>query len=137
MNSTEIRISILFQYYRAAFNGKGYGEREENPQLTETPKNVINANLNYLIDKGLINGNKHYFNEEIVPITTDITAYGMDVVEKIMENALPELEVEVKTEIESQTQTDQKVNSLYEKCVKIAHMCEVVVNVAGPIFAAL
>ena len=61
MNNDEIRLSILFQYYRAMFNGKGYGTREENPELKDIPNNIIQANELYLVDKNLINGQKAYF----------------------------------------------------------------------------
>lgn len=137
MNNDEIRLSILFQFYRAAFNGKGYGDREENPELKDIPHEVITPNLIYLVDKNLINGKKYYTSGGVHASTSDITAWGMDIVEKIMNNSLDELDQEVTSEIKKEESTNKRLEKFYEKCVKVVPMCEVAVKVAGMVFANL
>lgn len=138
MNNDEIRLSILAQYYRAMFNGKGYGEREENPELKDIPKNIINANRVYLVDKNLINGQKHYStNGGVVVTTSDITARGMDVIEKIMNTSLDSIDDSINSEIKQEDSTSKRFEKFYEKCVKIQPMCEIAVKVANTIFSNL
>ena len=137
MNNDEIRLSILFQYYRAAFNGKGYGDREENPELKNIPREVITPNQVYLVDKNLINGKKLYTSGGVSVSTSDITAWGMDIVEKIMNKSLDELDQDVSSEIMKEDLNNKKLDKFYEKCVKVALMCDIAVKVAGIIFSGL
>ena len=137
MNNNEIRLSILIQYYRAMFNGKVYGKREENEELEGISSGVINANMIYLIDKQLINGSKQYYNKGIGVTSVDITALGMDIVEEIMDKSLEKIDQTHAAEIQMESQTDKKLDKFYEKCIKIAPMCETVVRIAGAIFSAL
>ena len=137
MNNDEIRLSILCQHYRAMFNGKSYEIGEENPELGEIPRNIIKANKAYLVDKNLINGRKIYFGKELIVLTSDITAWGMDVVEKIMNTSINELDSSVSTEINQEDSPYKKFEKFCEKCVKSASMCEVVVKVANMIFSGL
>ncbi|MGI0075655.1 MAG: hypothetical protein ACREA5_06900, partial [Nitrosotalea sp.] len=78
MNNDQIRLSILYQYYRAKFNGKDFGENEENLELSDIPHEILNANLDYLVEKRLINGTKEYTGAGVVIFTSDITASGID-----------------------------------------------------------
>jgi len=61
----------------------------------------------------------------------------MDIVEKIMNNSLDELDQEVTSEIKKEESTNKRLEKFYEKCVKVAPMCEVAVKVAGMVFANL
>lgn len=137
MNNDEIRLSILSQYYRAAFNGKGYGREEENPELEGIPDAIINANTIYLIDKRLINGDKRYIGSGPIASPSDITAWGMDVVENIMNKSLNEMNNKVSKEIEKTDSTAGKFSKFYEKCIKVAPMCETAVKAAHLIFSSL
>lgn len=137
MNNDEIRLSILFQFYRAMFNGKSYGMREENTELKDIPRNIINANEIYLVDKNLINGTKTYTSGGVLVSTSDITAWGMDIVEKIMNVSLSKLDTSINLEMEKENSTDKKLQKFYEMCVKSAPMCEVAVKVAAIIFSSL
>ena len=137
MNNNEIRLSILFQYYRAKFNGKGYGHREENPEIKEIPHEIINANFEYLIDKGLIRGTKSYTTGGIAVFPSDITARGMDIVEKIIDETTTQLESPITTEINKENTTPKKMEKLNEICLKYSAVFDVVVKVAGTIFSNL
>jgi len=137
MNNDEIRLSILSQYYRAVFNGKGYGSEEENPELEGIPDEIINANMIYLIDKRLINGDKRYTRAGPVVFTSDITAWGMDVVENIMNKSLNEMNNNVSKEIEKTDSTADKFTKFYETCIRVAPMCETAVKAAHLIFSSL
>lgn len=135
MNNDEIRLSILIQYYKAMFNSGGYGRDEKNDELKEISSNVINANMVYLIDKQLINGSKDYVSSGVIVTPADITARGMDVVEKIMKDSLESIDQKYASEIQKESQTDKKLNVFYEKCIKIYPMCETVVKIASIIFS--
>lgn len=137
MNNDQIRLSILYQYYRAKFNGKGYGEREENKELKDVPREIINANLDYLVDKGLINGEKTYVSGGILVIGSDITARGVDVVENILNQSLENLEQSISLEIKKENTTNKKLDKLYEICTKAEPVLEIVLKIAGVIFSNL
>ncbi|MHB8545211.1 MAG: hypothetical protein ACYDAJ_00390 [Nitrosotalea sp.] len=137
MNNEQIRLSILSQYYRAKFNGKGYGEREENPELKNIPRETINANMEYLVDKGLINGKKTYVSGGIMVSPTDITARGMDVVENILKQSLEKLDQNVISEIKKESSTNKKLDKLFEISSKAEPVLEIVVKIAGMIFSNL
>ena len=137
MNNTEIRLSILCQYYKADFNGKGYGSREKNPEIRDVPKEILNANLGYLIEKKLINGKKIYFGRGIVASPTDITDHGIDVVESIMENSLDQLDTKASSDIKKEDSTSKRLEMFYEMCVKAPPMCEIAVKVTGAILENL
>jgi hypothetical protein len=136
MNNDQIRLSILYQYYRAMFNGQR--DRLENPELKDIPDTVINANLVYLLDKGLINGGKSYSDDgQAYATPIDITARGMDVVENILNQSLEKLDQNVSSEIKKESTTNKKLDKLYEKCAKVEPVLEIVVKIAGMIFSNL
>lgn len=137
MNNDQIRLSILSQYYRAKFNGKDFGENEENLELKNIPPETINANLGYLVEKRLINGKKEYTGAGVVIFTSDITAYGIDIVERILNQSLPELDQNVSSEIKQESTTDKKFNKLYEISAKVEPVLNIVINVTGMIFSNL
>lgn len=103
-------------------------QREENPELQNIPENLINANLVYLIDKHLINGKKYYTADGVLPSATDITAWGMDIVEKILNKSLNSLDNSISSEINNEETTVKKLDKFYEKCVKIQPMCDIAVG---------
>lgn len=137
MNNDEIRLSILSQYYRAKFNGKGYGEREENLELKEIPHDIINANLEYLVDKGLINGKKSYTTGGIIVFPSDITARGMDIVEMIVKESLTKLELPIVAEIKNEGTTPKMLEKLNEKCLKYSAVLDIVIKATGMILSSL
>ena len=61
----------------------------------------------------------------------------MDIVEKIMNDSLDELEQDVSSEIRKEDLTNKRLEKFYEKCVKVAPMCDIAVKVAGIIFSGL
>lgn len=98
MNNDRIRFSILCQCYRAKFNGKRPPYNLDLDGVDEITKNV---NLVYLLDKGLISGDKSYSaSGSVSVIGADITADGMDQVEEIVRGLLDDLKPDIKTEIE-------------------------------------
>lgn len=137
MNNDQIRLSILSQYYRAKFNGKGYGSKEENLELKEIPHEIINANLEYLVDKGLINGKKSYTTGGIIVFPSDITARGMDIIEKILNQSLTELDQNISAEIKKESTTNKKLDKLSEISAKAEPVLNILINVAGMIFSNL
>ncbi len=60
-----------------------------------------NVNIEYLVDKGLINGTKQYVGDGSVNVfPADITADGMDQVEETVRGLLDDLKPDVKAGIE-------------------------------------
>lgn len=138
MNNDQIRLTILHQYYKAMFDGKGQTEIKDNYGLKDIPQTVINANLIWLIDKRLINGERRYAsNGQVFAITSDITAWGMDVVESILNQSVEKLDPTITSEIKNETTTNKKFDKLYEMCVKVEPVFEIVAKVAGLIFTNL
>lgn len=137
MNTDQIRLSILFQYYRAMFDGQR-GSLEQNLALKDIPYEIINANLVWLLDKQLINGQKRYADDgrvHVIPI--DITANGMDIIEKILNQSLTELDQNISSEIKKENTLMEKLDKLSEICTKIQPVFEIVVKIAGMIFSNL
>lgn len=98
MNNDRIRFSILCQYYRAKFSGKRPPYNLELDGVDEINKNV---NIEYLVDKGLINGTKQYVGDGSVNVfPADITADGMDQVEETVRGLLDDLKPDVKAGVE-------------------------------------
>lgn len=87
MHNDEIRLALLAQYYRAMLANK-CGMPDRNPSLKGISEPVINANMYYLIDKGLIDGTIQYMGSNMLPLPSVITAHGMDVIEEIMDKSL-------------------------------------------------
>ena len=86
VNNDEIRLSILCQVYNAKFSG--FRLRVLDLKLKDIRSTVIDVNLEYLLDKGLIQGGKIQTNEFTAVVLDDITATGIDVVENIMKQSL-------------------------------------------------
>lgn len=137
MDNDQIRLSLLCQYYRAMYNGKGYGQLEENPELVNIPDPIMTANLSYLVDKRLINGEKTYVSGGVIVTTSDITAWGMDVVENILNKTLDQLDQKVSSEINKEESTNKKLDKFYEICVNVQPMYDIAVKVAGLVFQHL
>ena len=134
VNNDEIRLSILCQYYRARYSGK---IRPAKLDLDGVDHATVDANMGYLVGKGLINGKTNYTSGGNVFVTTgDITYRGTEVVEDIMKRSLHELEPAIRDEIKGEESDGKMLDKLYEKCVKSAPVCEVVVKVAHAILTA-
>ena len=135
MNNDEIRLSILCQYYKARYAGKTKPARLE---LDGVDHSTVDANMGYLVGKGLINGKSNYTSGMNVFVTTgDITYLGMEVVEDILKTSLGELEPNIRDEIEKEKSDGKMIGKLYEKCVKSAPVCEAVVKVTHVILFAM
>ena len=136
MNNDEIRLSVLCQCYMSKFGGAKsvYPEKLELQDVDEITRDV---NLEYLMDKGLLVGGKLRGNHRTMITAVNITAWGMDVVEDIVNRSLDELEPGLRQEVEKEGDTHKRLNTLYEKCVKSAPVCEAVAKVAHAILVAL
>ena len=137
MNNNEIRLSLLCHFYKAKFRGNCFLLEDEDKEIGNIDEMVLEANLGYLVEKNLINGKKRYKDDDVLVITQDITAHGMDVVEKIMDQSLDKLDSSIKLEISKEEFPIKKFDKFYEKCIKSAPMWEVLIKVANGIFPSL
>ncbi|MGI0047863.1 MAG: hypothetical protein ACREBB_11865 [Nitrosotalea sp.] len=138
MDYDEIRLSILRQFYSAMYDGEHSVNVRNNPELKDVPEPVVTANLVYLYDKGLINGEKRYAdNGRVVVFSADITARGMDIVEMIVKQSLDRLEPPVIAKINEETTTPKKLEKLNEICKQYSAVFDVVIKVVGMIFSNL
>jgi len=136
VDNDEIRLSVLCQCYINKFKGKGWNHPHEL-ELQNVDEITRDVNLEYLIDKGLLNGHKLSANGRVIIPTVSITAWGMDVVEDIMKQSLDKLEPNLRKEVEREGDTHKMLDRLYEKCVKSAPACADVVKATHAILAAL
>lgn len=138
IDNNQIRLSILSQFYMAMFNGEGGPRVNDNPELKGISEPVITANLVYLLDKGLINGEKRYADSgRAVVFTSDITAKGMDIIESIINQSIDKLEPQISAEIKTENTTPKRFEKLNDVCQKNAPILDVVIKVAGIIFSNL
>jgi len=136
-SNDEIRLAILCEFYNALHSEKSYGDIGNIPELEGHSTNIINANLIYLIDKGLIRGDISYTSSGAIPFTNRITANGIDIVEEIVKQSENSLEDDISEKLKKVSATSEKVLKFTELCVRTASMCQTAVNVAHDILSGL
>ena len=117
MDRRELRFRILFEYYRLHHERKDYNPSEleyKNLGLNETE--ILSAE-NYLIETGHLRGKNEEFGGLRYPIPSivDIAVKGIDLVEKIMDEVLEEVDI---VEDSSSVGTTQKITLFASKCLK-------------------
>ena len=137
VNNDEIRLSILHQLYRAKFSKNPHVLAHEF-ELQNVDYVDIVANLEYLLDKNLIEGDKKYTdNGEVFISYVNINAWGMDVVEDIAKRSLEKLDSSVKAELEKEANTQNVLAKLHEKFADTASVWQPFVQVANTVFSSL
>jgi len=137
LNNDEIRLAILCEFYNALHSDKSYGEVRDINQLKKESPSIIDANVIYLTDKGLIEGEISYTTGGIHPTPSRITAHGMDIVEEIVKRSENEVETEISEKLKEKNITAEKVLKFTELCVKAASMCQTAVNITHGILMGL
>lgn len=136
MINTEIRLAILAHYYEALYSEQGMGN--EIKQLKNLSDAEISVNKIYLIDKKLIEGDLEYIDSgRPMVFVSRITAHGMDIVEKIMNESLDEFNPNDRSEMQKEFQTNNRFDKFYKKSIQVGTMIEIVVKVANQILPAL
>ena len=136
VNNDEIRLSILCQCYMSKFKEEE-SIHPKNLELGDIDEITRSVNLEYLVDKRLLNGYKASYSGRTIIPAVNITAWGMDVVEDIMKQSLGKLDPGVRSEIEKEGSDGKMIGKLYERCVRSVPVCEAVVKVAHAALAAL
>lgn len=134
MDNYEIRLVLLAQYYRVMFESNKCGSLPRDPLLKDISGPVINANMYYLIEKGLMDGHILYQGPQLYPIFSKITPHGIDMIEGIMERSLGTMQTKEAIEIAKEHDPSTKFNRFYDMCIRAAPFCEAVVNVARAAF---
>jgi hypothetical protein len=138
MDNDQIRLSILRQFYNSMYTGQGHPNVRNNPELAGILEPVIEANVLYLWDKGLIEGEKVVEDGgRSFVVTSDITSRGMDVVESIVNRSLSEIKPDVSKEIKEETTPNGKLDKLYEACKKATPVAETVMSIVRLILSGL
>ncbi|MDE1764433.1 MAG: hypothetical protein KGH88_09375, partial [Thaumarchaeota archaeon] len=73
----------------------------------------------------------------IIVFPSDITARGMDIVERIVNESVDKLEPQMGAEINKENTTPKRLAKLNEICQKYSGIIDVVIKVAGTIFSSL
>ncbi|MDD9810089.1 MAG: hypothetical protein OXU25_09795 [Thaumarchaeota archaeon] len=132
MNNAEIRLRMLFGCYAETYYGRGsfeYLGGLEGVKLT-----VKMANRAYLIDRGLVNGDvDEYPDGTLYAETGRILPAGVDIVERITRGSIGGLGDRLSREILGAPDTHR---AFWEKCVNVATVCKVAVEVAVQVFAS-
>ena len=134
VDNHEIRLVLLAQHYRAMFESNECGSLPPDPQLKGISRAVINANMYYLIDKGLMDGRVQYQGPHMFPFFSKITAHGMDVIEGIMDKSLQAMRTREAIEISKEHDPGTKFGKFYDLCMRAAPFCDTVASVARAAF---
>jgi len=133
----EIRLILICEYYNALFSGKQVRNYHQISSLTNITDSVINANVIYLIDKGLLRGEISYTTSGAIPFITRITDLGIDKVELIVKRSENEVDENIANKIKQAGTTAEKVLTFTESCLKLGSICKIAVEHAHEIFSSL
>jgi len=133
----EIRLILLCEYYNALFSGKQVRNYYQIFSLTNILDSVIDANVIYLIDKGLLRGEISYTIVGAIPFVSRITDLGINKVELIVKRSENELEEPIAQQLKQASTTSEKVLKFTENCLKVGSICKIVVEHAHNIFSSL
>jgi len=116
----EIRWKILCIYYDQLYSKDRSGGDPVYKFAKEEgiDQNIVDANVIYLIDEGLLRGDISYTSSGGHPFVTRIYSSGMKLVEKLYEKSQKNLEPEIKSKLDSiQSKTD-RVLTWIQLCIK-------------------
>ena len=133
----EIRLILLCEYYNALFSGKQVRNHYQIFSLTNILDSVIDANVIYLIDKGLLRGEISYTIIGAIPFVSRITDLGINKVELIVKQSENELEEPIAQQLKQASTTSEKVLKFTEYCLKVGSICKIAVEHAHNIFSSL
>jgi len=133
----EIRLILLCEYYNALFSGKQVRNYYQIFSLTNILDSVIDANVIYLIDKGLLRGEISYTIVGAIPFVSRITDLGINKVELIVKRSENELEEPIAQQLKQASTTSEKVLKFTENCLKVGSICKIAVEHAHNIFSSL
>ena len=93
------------------------------------------ANMACLIDKGMVNGgaDEHPYGR-LYAETGRILPAGVDIVERITSRSVSRLDASLSREIKGSPDAQK---AFWERCVNVAAVCKVAIEVAGQVFAAI
>lgn len=101
MNDNEIRMEILFDYYKAMKNQTGIPHQNDNPKLKEIDSKEYDFNYGYLVKHDLVKGEIHHSDGGTEHFTPNggIEGLGMDIVETFIDNCVENTEKTTKNVI--------------------------------------
>lgn len=116
----KIRWKLLCIYY-----DRLYSQKREGPdpmyklaQDEGIDQNIVNANVIYLLDEGLLRGQVSYTSSGALPYVTRIYSTGMQLVEKLYEKSQSNLKPEIKSKLDAIQSTVDRVLTWIELCIK-------------------
>ena len=128
---------MLCEYYNALFSGKQVRNYYQIFSLTNILDSVIDANVIYLIDKGLLRGQISYTIVGAIPFVSRITDLGINKVELIVKQSENELEEPIAQQLKQASTTSEKVLKFTENCLKVGSICKIAIEHAHEIFSSL
>lgn len=133
MDNTEIRLRILFGCYAELYHGQP--EMEWLNSLEGVPESVVKANMMYLVDANLVTGiAEKYAGGRPCAHIGRILPGGVNIVEAITRRSVARLDGSESDEIRD---APDRQLAFWEKCVNVAKVCAVAVEVTGQILSAI
>jgi len=120
----EIRWKLLCIYY-----DRLYSQERDGPdpmykfaQDGEIDQKIVNANVIYLLDEGLLRGDVSYTTAGSHPYVTRIYSSGMKLVEKLYEKSQTNLDSETKSKLDGIQSKVDRVLTWIQLCIKGRHL---------------
>jgi len=133
LDNTEIRLRILFGYYAELYHGRP--ELEWLEGVEGVPESVIKANMMYLVDAKLVTGFAgRYADGRPRAHIGRILPGGVNIVEEITRRSVEEIGGPESEEIGGAPDAQL---AFWERCVNVANVCKVAVEVTGQILAGI
>ena len=126
----EIRWKLLCIYYNQL-----YSQERTRPdtkiklaQDEGIEQKVVNANIIYLLDEGLLRGTISYTTGGQVPFVSRIYSRGMKLVENLYEKSQESLNEETKSKLEGIESNVERVLTWIKLCIQCKHVVPEILN---------
>lgn len=116
----EIRWKLLCIYYDELYS-KDRSRPDPAYKLSQDEGidyNIVNANVIYLIDEGLLHGDISYTTSGSIPSVSRIYSSGMKLVEKLYEKSQKNLDSQTKSKLDSIQSKAERVLTWIQLCIK-------------------
>ena len=116
----EIRWKILCIYYDVLYSQERQGQDPmyKFAQDEGIDHKIVNANVMYLLDEGLLRGSVSYTTGGQVPSISRIYSSGMKLVEKLYEKSQTNLDSETKSKLDGIQSKVDRVLTWIQLCIK-------------------
>ena len=120
----EIRWKLLCIYYDTLYSQErgGSDPMYKFAQDEGIDQKIVNANVIYLLDEGLLRGDVSYTSAGAHPYVTRIYSSGMKLVEELYEKSQSNLDSETKSQLDGIQSKVERVLTWIQLCIKGRHL---------------